>query len=185
MGAALRSNVAGRRANRPGIRWRKPSVGWWKLNSDGSTVVGSGLSSCGGVVRDADGKWLIGFTRRIGICTVVEAELWGVYEGLLPAWSIGCVKLIIEVDNAVVVDLIHNYNSGESTFALVSHIVTLMNRSWQVEITHVLREGNDLADSMVKIAGVDDFICCRFLSPPDLVLQQLEEEHEGTPLDTG
>ncbi|KAL4336136.1 hypothetical protein GQ457_07G003110 [Hibiscus cannabinus] len=185
MGGALRSNVTGRRANRPGIRWRKPPVEWWKLNSDGSTVAGSGLSSCGGVVRDADGKWLIGFARRIGICTVVEAKLWGVYEGMLSAWSIGCVKLIIEVDNAVVVDLVRNYNCGESTFSLVSHIVTFMNRSWQVEITHVLREGNGLADSMAKIAGVDDFICCRYLSSPDLVLQQLEEEREGTPLDTG
>ncbi|KAK8546258.1 hypothetical protein V6N12_027053 [Hibiscus sabdariffa] len=85
----------------------------------------------------------------------------------------------------VVVDLIRNYSSGESTFSLVSHIATLMNRSWQVEIMHVLREGNGLANSMTKIAGFDDFICCRYLSSSDLILQQLKEEREGTSFDTG
>ncbi|KAK9043389.1 hypothetical protein V6N11_071734 [Hibiscus sabdariffa] len=64
------------------FEWRKPPEGWWKLNSDGATASGSGLSSCDDVVRDEDGKWLIGFAQRIGICSIVEAELWAVYEAL-------------------------------------------------------------------------------------------------------
>ncbi|KAK8977760.1 hypothetical protein V6N11_000087 [Hibiscus sabdariffa] len=38
----------------------------------------------------------------------------------------------------VVVDLIRNYESDETTFSLVSRIAALINRSWQVEIMHVL-----------------------------------------------
>ncbi|KAK9043792.1 hypothetical protein V6N11_072121 [Hibiscus sabdariffa] len=140
MGATVRSNVVGRSGNRQGVKWQKPEVGWWKLNSDGATAAGSDLCSCGGVVRDDDGKWLIGFARQ----------------------------LILEVNNTVVVDLIRNYNSDEPTFSLVPHIVALMNRSWQVETTHVLREGNELANSMAKLVCFDDFICHRVCLVADL-----------------
>ncbi|KAK8483348.1 hypothetical protein V6N11_030886 [Hibiscus sabdariffa] len=86
---------------------------------------------------------------------------------------------------AVVVDLIRNYKSDETTFSLVSHIATLLNRSWQVEIKHVLREGNKLADSMAKLDCFDDFIFHHFLSSPELVYRWLEEEREGMPYDVG
>ncbi|KAK8533234.1 hypothetical protein V6N12_076510 [Hibiscus sabdariffa] len=161
-GAIRSSNDALRRASRQGVRWQKPPKGWWKLNSDGATIFGSGLSSCSGVVRDEYGKWLIGFSQQISICSIVEAELWGVYE-----------------------DLIRNYRSEVSTYSLVPYIVALLNRSWQVEIVNVLREGNQLANSMAKLDWLDDFIGHRFLAPPESVLQRLEEERGGMSFDAG
>jgi len=40
------------------IRWERPLEGWIKLNTDGSSVDNSGLASCGGVVRDENGRWV-------------------------------------------------------------------------------------------------------------------------------
>ncbi|MBA0553492.1 hypothetical protein Golob_012670, partial [Gossypium lobatum] len=35
-----------------------------------------------GVLRDHHGKWIIGFNRRLGLCSVLNAELWGILDGL-------------------------------------------------------------------------------------------------------
>ena len=53
------------------ICWEKPPEGWLKLNTDGSVEGGSGLACCGGVIRDANGQWVRGFSRRIGITTIL------------------------------------------------------------------------------------------------------------------
>ncbi|KAK8602380.1 hypothetical protein V6N12_052189 [Hibiscus sabdariffa] len=99
-GVVARSSVAIRSASRQGVRWRKPL---WEL---------------------------VDWFCSTSICSTVEAELWDNYEGLLAAWFIGCRCLIIEVDSAVVADLIRNYKSDVTTFSLVSHIATLLKRSW-------------------------------------------------------
>ncbi|KAK9011855.1 hypothetical protein V6N11_039933 [Hibiscus sabdariffa] len=41
------------------------------------------------VIYDKGGRWLIGFTKQIGKCSVFNSDLWGFYEGLLCAWSTG------------------------------------------------------------------------------------------------
>ncbi|KAK8568721.1 hypothetical protein V6N12_007264 [Hibiscus sabdariffa] len=51
-------------------------VGW--LNSDSR-------AACGGVLRDHNESWLLGFAKFVGVCTAEEAKLWGIYTGLLLA----------------------------------------------------------------------------------------------------
>ena len=41
-----------------------------------------GLASCGGLVRSADGQWVVGFSKRIGVTSSFVAEWWGLREGL-------------------------------------------------------------------------------------------------------
>ncbi|KAK8600978.1 hypothetical protein V6N12_050823 [Hibiscus sabdariffa] len=99
--------------------------------------------------------------------------------------SCGSVIRDADVDSAVVVDLIHNYNSDETTFSLIPYIASLLHRSWQVEIKHVLRKGNEAADSMAKLVCLDDFICHRFLSPTDFLRRRVEGKREDLPFDVG
>ncbi|KAK8489477.1 hypothetical protein V6N11_024235 [Hibiscus sabdariffa] len=47
-------------------QWMKPSGGWCKLNIDWVVNRVSGLASCGGVIRDEEGTWLLGFSKKIG-----------------------------------------------------------------------------------------------------------------------
>ena len=38
-----------------------------------------------GVIRDSVGHWISGFCMNIGECSVLMAELWGLYQGLVLA----------------------------------------------------------------------------------------------------
>ncbi|KAK8597004.1 hypothetical protein V6N12_065481 [Hibiscus sabdariffa] len=43
------------------VHLEAPPQHWCKVNVDGARSSSSGMASCGGVVRDVHGKWLIGF----------------------------------------------------------------------------------------------------------------------------
>ncbi|KAK8518326.1 hypothetical protein V6N12_017477 [Hibiscus sabdariffa] len=126
-----------------------------------------------GLVSD-QGRWIIGFLKGIGVCSVLDVELWGIYEGLLTAWSVGTRNLVVEVDSLEVIRVVQQSLAGFSSLSLVVYIVKLLQRLWSVKLQHVLREGNRLVDGMTKFATIDYFMCYRFLSPSNNVLQLIQ-----------
>ena len=44
------------------VRWEKPPKGWSKLNTDGSILGSTSLAGCGGIVRNNQGGWVVGFS---------------------------------------------------------------------------------------------------------------------------
>ena len=65
------------------IQWKRPSHGWVKLNTDGSSLGNPGPAGGGGVIRDEEGAWIVGFARNIGITSSYLAELWASRDGLV------------------------------------------------------------------------------------------------------
>lgn len=63
-----------------------PAWPWCTLNTDGAHEA-NGVSTAGGVIRDFSGRWLSGFGMMIGSCSVMLAELRGLYQGTLLAYS--------------------------------------------------------------------------------------------------
>ncbi|KAH1080815.1 hypothetical protein J1N35_020576 [Gossypium stocksii] len=61
-------------------RWQRPESGWFKVNTDSARQLDSGFAATGGLVKDENGVWHSGFARNIGICSIVEAELWGIHQ---------------------------------------------------------------------------------------------------------
>lgn len=51
------------------VHWHTPPIGWMKLNTYGSIRNGGRQSSCGGLLRDAFGVFLAGFSGNLGTCT--------------------------------------------------------------------------------------------------------------------
>ncbi|XP_039043050.1 histidine kinase CKI1-like [Hibiscus syriacus] len=39
--------------------------------------------ACGGALRDHLGEWVFGFSKSIGRCSVLDTELWGIYEEIV------------------------------------------------------------------------------------------------------
>ena len=86
------------------------------------------LASAGGVIRDSNGKWLGGFAFNIRSCSITDAELWGIHEGLLLAWDLGLKKVLLESDSACAVEMILKHpNPVIQHKHIISRIRDLLN----------------------------------------------------------
>lgn len=49
--------------------------GWIFLNTDGAVQVDSRNATVGGVLRDRNGEWIIGYNKYLGKCSILDTEL--------------------------------------------------------------------------------------------------------------
>ena len=134
------------------IRWLPPPWPWCKLNTDGSCK-NAWEAGAGGVIRDSVGHWISGFGMRIGESSVLMAELWGLYQGLILAWDAGIKQVLVEVDSLCVTQMISKQVVVLNVFyALVVAVQELLSRNWHTVITHIYREANLAAVFMANIA---------------------------------
>ncbi|KAK8628083.1 hypothetical protein V6N13_063795 [Hibiscus sabdariffa] len=63
--------------------------GWCKMNTDGSRCIVTGRVSCGGVLKNAKGEWIMGFSRFINVCSRHDVEFCGVCWRILMMLGIG------------------------------------------------------------------------------------------------
>ncbi|CAL1375198.1 unnamed protein product [Linum trigynum] len=131
------------------VGWRAPPAGWMNLNSDGSVVAGN--AAAGGVIRDQDGRFIMAFSRNLGGGTVTRAELAGVVYGLHTAWRLGYRKVVAQVDSMVIIQLIKEARNCHPHFTLINEVRGLLGRDWEVDLQHVFREGNVVADYLASL----------------------------------
>jgi len=61
--------------------WKKPEEGWIQLNTNGASKRDISTGS-GGIFRNAEGKWISGFSLNLDRCNAYLAELLGVFDSL-------------------------------------------------------------------------------------------------------
>ena len=114
--------------------------------------VGCQVAAAGGILRDDQGKWVIGFAINLDNCFALVAEIWGAWQALQIAWVVGGKKVILELDNKVATQLIINGTSSiNASTSLVVDIRRMLQLEWEVKVQHVLREGNRTADALANI----------------------------------
>ncbi|KAE8654071.1 hypothetical protein F3Y22_tig00117056pilonHSYRG00801 [Hibiscus syriacus] len=79
------------------------------------------------VLRDHLGNFIVGFSRHLGRTTVIQSELWGIFEGLRLAWRRGFRHLILQIDSSDAFEMI-TAASYNSSITLVRAIFYLDNR---------------------------------------------------------
>ncbi|KAL2506296.1 Uncharacterized protein Adt_21917 [Abeliophyllum distichum] len=102
------------------VFWRTPPVGSYKINTDG--CVKDGVASGGGIIRDSSGQCIRAFFSFYGDCTILEAELRAILDGIILAQRLGLSVLWVE------------------------HLLALDRDT----ITHIFREGNQVADLLAS-----------------------------------
>ncbi|KAK8596694.1 hypothetical protein V6N12_065174 [Hibiscus sabdariffa] len=111
-----------------------------------------GVCHLWGVLRNHVGDWLLGFYRRVGVCSVLEAELWGIAEGLRLPWDAGIRVVLLEVDNGDVARIVQDNAYVSGLHGLVPTISELVGRDWVVRVCQIRRTTNMVTDGMVKLA---------------------------------
>ncbi|KAK8517227.1 hypothetical protein V6N12_032423 [Hibiscus sabdariffa] len=112
--------------------WSKPPQGWIKVNTDGARNPSTSFVCCGGIGRDENMLWCFGYSKKIGICSTYDAELWAIYEGLSTAWSLGYFKVIIETGNKEAYMSLSVNNPMLIASSLRVHFASMLNRDWEV-----------------------------------------------------
>lgn len=106
----------------------------------------------------------------------------GVLSGLRLAKSLSIVRVIVESNSKVVVDLIHKgFASNPSIQFLLEEILVLLRKSdWVVKILHISRAVNNCADILTQKGHLGDFSVSVVERSWPLLGMLVEEDNRGS-----
>lgn len=122
------------------VSWKPPPHDWVAINTDGSVKVPSKVAACGGLVRNADGRWLIGFAKRLFISNAYFMELWGALEGVKLAHIMSFLNIELQMESMVVVNSLNNMVTSSMTgWPLINKIKYHLSFFSSVHVVHIFR----------------------------------------------
>ncbi|KAF8762172.1 hypothetical protein HU200_009718 [Digitaria exilis] len=93
--------------------WQKPVKEWCKVNTDASFISSSASGAGGAVIRDEEGRLIAAASKRYKhLEDALMAEALAARDGLMLAGVTGCEKVIFEIDNLPLFNLLHS-EAGE------------------------------------------------------------------------
>ncbi|KAL2491819.1 Uncharacterized protein Adt_27447 [Abeliophyllum distichum] len=111
--------------------------------------VKDGVASGGGIIRDSSGQCIRAFFSFYGDCTILEAELRAILDGLILAQRLGLSVLWVESDSTLAINCITKGGGPWHIQATLRHIRHLLALDRDT-ITHIFREGNQVADLLAS-----------------------------------
>lgn len=164
------------------VSWPAPSLNQVALNVDGSSYGNPGRAGFGGLMRDHNGKWLIGFSGHVDFADSLEVELLAILHGLRIAWDIGATDVSCRSDCTKALSLIQNPISHTHRYAaIIWHIKELISRDWSTAFYHTYRESNQCADFMAKYGANSTGDLAIFYEAPDVLSPLLLSDAKRTP----
>ncbi|KAE9595687.1 hypothetical protein Lal_00030672 [Lupinus albus] len=167
------------------IRWTKPEWGWVKLNVDGSRDhIGYPPSSgCGGVMRDASGTWLLGFSQKLNPSYEVHmTEIVAILKGVKLAREMNVQKLVVESDLESAVSMVENgVRANHPQYTIISSIKQLLSDpKWEVKVVHIPREANRVANKLARDArDLTSEYMRKYPYPPASCTTLVQEDSQG------
>ncbi|KAL8511140.1 hypothetical protein ACS0TY_017820 [Phlomoides rotata] len=141
-----------------------------KVNVDAILFTRFSEYGVGMVARDATCYFLAGRTIWfLGVISVSEAELVGVYEAILWSYNMGFTSVVIEMDVKVVCDAINEKRIGNSTFgSYVSACIDLCSSFLCCDFNCVRRQANCVAHAFARVFRLYESPHT-WVEPPDFV----------------
>ncbi|MBA0752041.1 hypothetical protein Gogos_000918 [Gossypium gossypioides] len=94
----------------------------------GSVRVEDDSAVAGKVVKGRNREWIIGYNRFLGNCSVFEAKLCGILDGLNTLIDHGLDNVMIQTDSLEAVMTIWESSIGGSNTALIRRILQLLSQ---------------------------------------------------------
>ncbi|OIT01316.1 putative ribonuclease h protein, partial [Nicotiana attenuata] len=138
------------------LKWTPPPRGSYKLNTDGEAKGNPGMGGIGGVFRNHNGNWILGYMENIPYTTNIRAEIRAITKGLQLAELNNLLPLEIDTDSSETINMLIN---GNLIFdPLICECRSLIQRMGRVEVRHTYREQNRVADVLAKKAAKEIYI---------------------------
>uniref|UniRef100_A0A0E0KCK7 RNase H type-1 domain-containing protein n=1 Tax=Oryza punctata TaxID=4537 RepID=A0A0E0KCK7_ORYPU len=137
-------------------------------------------ASIGGAIRGPDGRVVIAFAETADHWCIGVVEARALTRGLRLALACFMERLVVEGDDLVLIQLLRGEETQTRIPAAVhDEIVTLLGCFAEVEVQHIYREGNQVADGLCRQAyrypGV--WTTAAYLSPA--VAEKVDEDRRG------
>ncbi|KAL6145008.1 hypothetical protein ACLB2K_055697 [Fragaria x ananassa] len=105
----------------------------------------------GGIIRDHNGDWLSGLSMNLGVGQVINDEAKRMLSGLKLASNLNTRKLEGESNSAIVAKLlIEVCPISHPLDNIINSCKHLINGFDEVQIRHIFRECNCIADALAK-----------------------------------
>ena len=151
------------------VLWHPPLIPWLKLNTDGFSKGNPGLAGCGGVFRDNFRRFSGGYCQDLGTQTVFFAELMAVILGVEFAFLFVWHHIWLESDSTTILQCI-----SSSSFVppwplrIAWHNCLARIRHISFTCSHILREGNSVADRFANLGLASSSLCWHATPPPEV-----------------
>ncbi|KAH1131744.1 hypothetical protein J1N35_003122 [Gossypium stocksii] len=119
---------------------------------NGALARDSGFAATGGVVRDQDGNWIVGYNRFLGLCSPFEAEIWSILDGILILLNKGHRRAIILTNNLEVAQILSDLNLEDSGITVLRRAQRIMKTEGTWKIKFIPRSQNLVADCLAKLS---------------------------------
>lgn len=162
------------------IRWTRLELGWVKLNTNDSSLGNPGFAGGGGLIRDENGNWIVGFARKVEVTTCFLAKLWAIRDGLSLCHSHKFPAVEVEIDAKSIVDALCNPNySNLFVSSLMDDCTCLVFQILWTRFRHCYCEANRCADALARKGGCQaaDFVI--FDSSPVDITSFLDFDFNG------
>lgn len=148
------------------MHWSPPRWGTLKLNTDGSWYESNRKAGFGGIFRNEQGGWELGYFGRMTANSSLQTEIWSIYRGLTIILEKGWANMSIESDSQTAVIL---FNEGANPNHPQSNILNdgkyLLGRTG-CTLTHTYREANQCADFLARLGAEQDEELVVTANPP-------------------
>lgn len=149
------------------IRWERPDIGWVKLNANGAASEPTKKARCGGLIKDDQGNWMVGFSRNIGQANSFMAETWALWDGLMLCLQLNLQNVVIELDARALVDALSSSAYANTVVSpLFDDCKQLVARFSWCCIRHIYCEANMCADNLSRLGLVQSLDFVLYPSPP-------------------
>ncbi|XP_039020544.1 uncharacterized protein LOC120152391 [Hibiscus syriacus] len=118
------------------------------------------------VFGDNNGRWIVGFHRRIGNYSPLHVEFHAILDGLLTAWNHDARQVEVNTDNSQVAGVLNSKSHGQEV-AILRRIRHILQFQWSVEFTHSCRELNTVVDALAHLGYTENLDFTVLHHPPD------------------
>ncbi|MBA0752004.1 hypothetical protein Gogos_000885 [Gossypium gossypioides] len=129
------------------------TVRWQKKSESRALNLSTTFASTKGVIWNQQGDWILGFNHFLGMCSVIDVELWGIFDRLNLLHDRGLNSILIHTDSLEVAHALQRSVTTNSSSAMVRWIQQKLQSLKHWEIRNVPKKANLAADRITKMAS--------------------------------
>ncbi|KAG8490243.1 hypothetical protein CXB51_015601 [Gossypium anomalum] len=151
-------------------------ISWVFLSTDGALVRDSRYADIRGVARDHDRNWIVGYSHFLGVCSLFEAEVWAILNGILILLNKRYRKISILTDNLEVAQVLSASILEDLGITVLRRTQRIMREEGMWKIKHIPRNQNLVADRVAKLSLSWKSSLQVFNEAPKEVIDLLQED---------